>query len=77
MIKGFYEIDEKLQERAEKLGHCAMFADKESLQEANEYALEVLNTLHGDARIAALTAYQVMFNTMVLGIVQGVFEEGR
>lgn len=40
------------------------FADRKTVSEAYEYALEVMNTLRGSDKAAAITAMQVLMNTI-------------
>ena len=43
---------------------CKLFADRETLTEAYEYATEVIMGLRESDRMAAMTALMVMLNTV-------------
>jgi hypothetical protein len=51
------------QEIAEAISH-KLFADRETIKEAWDYAMRVINSLHESDRIAATTALMVMLNTV-------------
>jgi hypothetical protein len=68
----FAELGEQGQERAKRLGYCGLFSHRETLQDASDYALEILKNCAVDPgdNIALLTGLAVITNTAVLLQVQ-------
>jgi hypothetical protein len=52
-----------------------LFADRETVKEAWDYAFEVLNSLRDSDRVAAMTAMMVLLNTISKQIIKN--EEGK
>jgi hypothetical protein len=52
-----------------------LFADRETVKEAWDYAFEVLNSLRDSDRVAAMTAMMVLLNTISKEIIKN--EEGK
>jgi hypothetical protein len=49
---------------------CDLFADRETVEDARDYAFDVLRRLEPDDRIAAYTAMMVLNNTIAKQIEQ-------
>lgn len=60
-----------MDERYKELGYHGLFSDRESIQEAYNYAMNVADCLCESDRVAAMTAIQVLHNTWVKCYVQG------
>lgn len=52
-----------------------LFADRETVEEAWDYAFEVMNSLRGSDRVVAMTAMMVLLNTISKEILKN--EEGK
>lgn len=49
---------------------CDLFADRETVEDARDYAFEVLNSLSHNDRLSAYTAMMVLTNTIAKQIEQ-------
>jgi hypothetical protein len=68
----FHDLSNEQKKDALGRGYIAMFASRDSVEEATEYLHEILDTLQPHDKIAVITAFQVLENTKILNEVQNV-----
>jgi hypothetical protein len=52
------------------LGHCGLFASRETIKEAGDYALEIAKACRKADTIYVITAVQVMANTLIENVMK-------
>ena len=56
----------ELQEKAAKFGYHGLFGHRETLQEAYDYAMQLIDTIPPEDRIAVMTGLHVLMNTIAI-----------
>lgn len=59
----FDDLSKKKQEKALKNGYIALFSERETMQEAYDYALNIVTAIEAKNRNAVLTAIHILTNT--------------
>lgn len=62
----FNDLNDKQKEQATKYGYHGLFAERETSQEAYDYARKVIDAIPEDCRLHVTTAVQVVINTLAV-----------
>jgi hypothetical protein len=61
-----HDLSKEKQEVALAMGFVPMFASRDTLEEANEYFMMIVESLSPGDKVAMLTAHHVLENTKIL-----------
>ena len=61
-----HDLPEETREYLGKIGYCGLFADRETVAEAQEYLNDVATACGKGNSVAVITAAHVLLNTVIL-----------